>query len=106
MVTIVNLDNLNFEKEIGQKGIGLVDFWADWCNPCQSIKPIIKELANHYRGKIKFFSLNVEKNPQIAQKYQIMSIPTFLIFNDGKVVGQITGITSKESFIKKLNSLL
>ncbi|GIU72731.1 MAG: thioredoxin [Candidatus Nitrosocaldaceae archaeon] len=74
----------------------LVDFWAEWCGPCRMVAPVIEELAKEYEGKIKFLKLNVDENQDIAMKYQIYSIPTLLLFKDGKIIGQHIGATSKD----------
>ena len=70
------------------------------------MKPVIADFLKNQTNKIKFIKINVEKNPKIAAKYKVMSLPTFLVFSDGKVVGQITGVTSLQKLEKKLNSIL
>ena len=74
----------------------LVDFWAEWCGPCRMLAPVVEELAREYEGRIKFLKLNVDENQDIAMKYQIYSIPTLLLFKDGKIIGQHIGATSKD----------
>lgn len=78
----------------------LVDFWADWCAPCRMLEPTIEALTERYRGKVKFYKLNVDDNPETTAKYKIMSIPTLIIFKDGKPVAQIVGVRSKEEIEK------
>ncbi|RKY84534.1 thioredoxin [candidate division KSB1 bacterium] len=96
----------NFDREVikSDKPV-LVDFWAEWCAPCRMISPIIEEIAKEYEGKIKVGKLNVETYPDIASRYSIMSIPTLLIFKDGKVEDQIIGTVPKKKIKKKLESL-
>jgi len=87
----------NFEQEVlnSQKPV-LVDFWAPWCGPCQMMGPIIEELAEELEGQVVVGKLNVDENPQMAQKYGIMGIPTLLVFKNGQVVEQFVGVQPKE----------
>lgn len=84
----------------------LVDFWAVWCGPCQVQGPIVEEVATTLGEKAKVLKLNVDENPMYAQKFGIMSIPTILIFNNGSVVKQFIGVTSKESLVGELHKLI
>lgn len=84
----------------------LVDFWAVWCGPCQVQGPIVEEVATALGDKAKVLKLNVDENPMYAQKFGIMSIPTLMIFNNGSVVKQFIGVTSKESLVGELNKLI
>jgi len=98
----------NFDSEVLNSNVPvLVDFWAPWCGPCKMMSPIIEELAKEYEGKeIKIGKLNVDEAPQSASKFQVMSIPTLMIFKDGKPVEQMVGVQDKSALSEKLNSLI
>jgi thioredoxin 1 len=79
-----------FEKMI-EKGVTLVDFWAEWCGPCRMIAPALETIAGKTAGKVKIVKLNVDENPNVAGQYGIMSIPTLLVFKDGKIADRKVG---------------
>lgn len=93
---ILSVKDEDFEKEI-LKSLKpcLVDFWAEWCGPCRAISPLVNELAEKYSDKIKFAKMNVDENPKIPSQYGIRSIPSLLLFKDGKVIDQIVGAVPK-----------
>lgn len=76
----------------------LVDFWAVWCGPCRMAEPILEELSEQYKDKVTVLKLNVDENPQIPEKYGVMSIPTTILFKDGKEVGRQVGFSGKGPF--------
>ena len=97
----------NFQQEVINSDIPvLIDFWAVWCGPCKMIAPFIIEIAKEYEGKIKVGKLDVDNNPNVSMQYGIRSIPTLLIFRDGKVVDQIMGAVPKNMITAKLDSQL
>lgn len=97
----------NFEKEVLQAKLPvLVDFWAEWCPPCRLLAPVVEKLAKGYKGKIKIGKLNVDENQAIAEKYQVMSIPTLIFFKEGKMVDKLLGAQPEEVIKKKLDELL
>lgn len=103
----VELNETNFEQEVLKASIPvLIDFWAVWCGPCKMIAPIVDELAIELEGKLKIGKVDVDNNQQIAMQYGIRSIPTLLVFKDGKVVEQIVGAAPKKSLMEKLSKHL
>ena len=97
----------NFQKEVLESDIPvLVDFWATWCAPCRMIGPIIEELAIEYEGKFKVGKVNTEDNAATTGQYGIISIPTLILFKDGKPVDQIIGVVSKDAIKKKMDAVL
>ncbi|PIT94165.1 thioredoxin [Candidatus Falkowbacteria bacterium CG10_big_fil_rev_8_21_14_0_10_43_11] len=106
MLEIILTDQ-NFEQEVLQaKQPVLVDFWAPWCGPCQMMGPVIEELARDLAGKAKVGKLNVDENQTTAEKYNVMSIPTIIIFKNGQIAEEMSGVQSKEALAEKLNALL
>jgi len=100
------LTDKNFKEEVLQGRIPvLVDFWAPWCGPCWLAEPVIEELAQEYEGKIKIGKLNVDENPQTAQKYGVMSIPTVIVFKKGKEAKKQIGFSGKEGYKKLVEEL-
>ncbi len=84
----------------------LIDFWAAWCGPCRIVAPVVEELANTYSDKMKFAKLNVDDNQRLAGQYQVMSIPTFAVFEGGEVKKRFVGAMPKERFISELSEWL
>lgn len=96
-----------FNKEVLlQSGAVLMDCWAPWCGPCRLAEPILVELAAQYAGIVKIVKLNVDENPKTAAQYQVQSIPTMLLFKDGKLVNRLVGLQPKEEIIKHVQALL
>jgi thioredoxin 1 len=96
---IIVLTDANFDSEVGRKGAGplLVDFWATWCQPCKLIAPHLEKLAQEYRGQARIGKMDVDENPAVPSRYGIMSIPTLLLFKDGRLAEQIVGAQSKDA---------
>lgn len=99
-------DNDFDEKVVKADKPVLVDFWAEWCAPCRMIAPIVEELAQEYDGKVSFTKVDVDSNPQTALSYGIRSIPTLLVFKDGKPVDQVIGAVPKAALKKRLDGAL
>ncbi len=103
----INVDESKWEQEVLKaKGLVMVDFWAVWCGPCQMVSPIVEELAKEYEGRLKVAKLNTDENPGVASRYQIMGIPTLLIFKDGQPVDKIVGAAPKKQYKDKIDFLL
>ena len=100
-------NNENFEQEVLKSEFPvLVDFYADWCGPCKMMAPIVHQLAEEYEGKAKIGKINVDQNIELAQKYRVMSIPTFIFFKDGEAVKTIVGGISKNELARKIDEEL
>lgn len=93
-----HLTDSNFEETIKKNSLVLVDFWAGWCGPCRALAPTIQELAAEYAGKALIAKLDVDENPQTAEKFQVYSIPTVILLKDGCEVDRIVGLCPKKNF--------
>jgi thioredoxin 1 len=80
----------------------IVDYWAEWCGPCRMVAPVLEEIAREHAEKIAVVKLNIDENPQVAQRYQIMAIPTMNVFQNGEVVKQIVGAKPKAALLQEL----
>ena len=104
---VVHLTDANFKKEVLEsKATCLVDFWAEWCGPCRRVAPIVEELADEYKGRMKVAKLNVDNGQKTATNYGVMSIPTLMFFKGGQVVEQIVGPVGKAELKRKIEEHL
>lgn len=105
-MAVLTTNKDNFQKDvINDKGVIIVDFYAEWCGPCKLTGPIIDELANEMKN-VKFVKVNVDENPDLASQYSVFSIPTFFIFKEGQVVNQFVGAMGKEGFLQEINKVV
>jgi len=103
----ISLTDATFDGEVIQsKGVVLVDFWAEWCGPCKMVGPVIAQISDEMAGKVKVCTLDVDQYPQKAREYGIMSIPTMMIFKDGKMVDMFVGARTKEDIVGRLNKVI
>ena len=104
---ITYLTDTNFNEEVkGSDEPVLVDFWAEWCGPCKMIAPILEEIATEQAGKIRIAKLNVDDAPQTAQQFQVMSIPTLILFKDGEVQKRVVGARGKGQLLEEISEFL
>jgi thioredoxin len=100
---IVTLSDATFDESIGGADTPvLVDFWAEWCGPCKMITPVLEDIASEHTGRIQIVKLNVDDNPNVARRYDVMSIPTLLIFVDGEVKKRLVGAKGKAQLLEEL----
>ncbi len=101
------ITNANFNEEVLNSELPvLIDFYADWCGPCKMMSPVVEELAKEQEGKAKVAKINVDQEPEIAEKYDVMSIPNFVFIKNGKLVDQQIGATAKAKLVQKLDNLI
>ena len=105
MTDIKNLSFDNFDNEISSSNLPvLVDFWAEWCGPCKSLGPILEEISNDLKDQLKVVKVNLDENQDLAMKYSIRSIPTLLLFKEGKLIDTKVGLLPKSDLVEWLDS--
>ena len=102
----VEMTDALFGEMVQNNSLVVVDCWAPWCGPCHMVAPVIEELARDYAGKILFGKLNVDKNQEVSMRYQIMGIPTLLVFKNGKLVDRIVGAIPRQMLEPKITCYL
>ena len=102
-MSMLTFEEKNFEEEVLKaEGKVLVDFYADWCGPCRMMSPVIDDIAKELDGKVKVGKVNVDSNQELAIKYDVMSIPTIMVFENGKTIKTFVGITDKQELLEVL----
>jgi thioredoxin 1 len=97
----------SFEEDVLKSNIPVVvDLWAPWCGPCRMVAPLVEKLSGDYQGKVKFYKLNVDQNPDSAARYHVMSIPTLLFFKEGKVVDTVIGAVPERTLKPKVDNII
>jgi thioredoxin 1 len=104
---ISTLTDATFDEEIGAADEAVVvDFWAEWCGPCKMISPILEELATEHAGKLRVAKLNVDENPDTARRFDVMSIPTLIVFQDGAPAKRMVGAKGKGQLLEELSDFI
>ena len=104
---VTDLTDKEFEQEVINSDLPvLLDLWAPWCGPCRMIAPVVEKLSAQYNGKLKFFRLNIDENPQTPARYRVMSIPTLIFFKGGAAVDTVVGAVPEKSITPKIDALL
>ena len=104
---LLELTNETFDEEVGASDVPLiVDFWAEWCGPCRMVAPVLEQIATENAGKIRLAKLNVDDAPAVAQRFNIMSIPTLMVFQDGVAKKRIVGAKGKGQLLEDLAEFL
>jgi len=102
---VVHLDDENFKQNISN-GVTLVDFFAEWCGPCKMITPIVARLSQSFAGKAKIAKIDIDKSPEVTTDFEVTSIPTLILFKDGKEVKRIVGLRDEETLKSMIESSL
>ena len=101
------LTDSTFDEEVGSSDVPLVvDFWAEWCGPCRKVAPVLEDIATEKAGKIRFAKLDVDEAPGVAQRYNVMSIPTLIVFQDGVAKKRIVGAKGKAQLLEEFGEFL
>jgi len=103
---VSEVEDAAFEQEVLQSEIPvLVDFWAPWCEPCKSMSPLIDEVAEDFKGKVRIVKVNVDSNKKYAAQYKVRGIPNFILFSGGEIKEQLVGVVSKQDLVKAIESV-
>jgi len=104
---VIEVTDATFETEVLKATQPvLTDFWATWCGPCRMVGPIVEKVSESYKGKVKFCKIDVDKNPQTAARYRVMSIPTLMFFKNGQVVDTVIGAVPERVLTEKVDAIL
>ena len=107
MSSLTNLSEETFDEEVGSSDVPLVvDFWAEWCGPCRMVAPILESIAEDNEGKLRVAKLNVDDAPNIARRFEVMSIPTLIVFKDGVAKKRLVGAKGKSQLLQELEEFI
>jgi thioredoxin len=101
-----DITDADFPAFLAQHRVAIIDCWAPWCGPCKRIAPILEEMAREYAGQLAIGKLNTDENPQTPMRFGVMSIPTLLLFKDGRLVSQVVGAVPKKDLVARVGPLL
>lgn len=105
-MAVNTVEDATFKSEVLENQLPtLVDFWAEWCGPCRMMAPVIDSLSEKYAGKINFYKMDTDANPETAQSAQITGIPCCIVYKNGEEVGRIVGFRAEEAFVEELEKL-
>jgi thioredoxin 1 len=104
--SVTEISNVKDFDSFTKKGIVLVDFWAEWCMPCIMMAPVMEELSEKFKGKIRFGKVNIDENQELVKKFKILSIPNFVLFKNGRPIEQFIGSMPEEDFEEKLRKYI
>jgi thioredoxin 1 len=100
---VLEINDLNFDTEVVKSGVPfLLDFSAVWCGPCKALTPVVERLADEYKGRVRVGKLDIDDSPEVASKFGIKSVPTVVVFKEGRESGRHVGVTNKETLLKLL----
>ncbi|MBW3547232.1 MAG: thioredoxin [Actinobacteria bacterium] len=103
----ITLTDASFDEEIGSADTAIVvDFWAEWCGPCKTIAPVLDEIAEEHAGKLRVGKVNVDDSPDVARRFEVMSIPTLIVFKDGQAKKRLVGAKGKGQLMSELSEFL
>ena len=104
---VIHLSDSTFDEEVGGASTAVVvDFWAEWCGPCKMIAPVLEEIASDQAGKIKVAKINIDDNPDIARRFDVLSIPTLIVFQDGEPQKRLVGAKGKAQLLQELSEFI
>ena len=104
---IMNLSDATFDESVGSAANAVVvDFWAEWCGPCKMIAPVLEEIASEQAGKISIAKINIDDNPDIARRFDVLSIPTLIVFKDGTPQKRLVGAKGKAQLLQELSEFI
>ncbi|HVN51449.1 MAG TPA: thioredoxin [Acidimicrobiales bacterium] len=104
---IVTLSDSTFDESVGSSNVPVVvDFWAEWCGPCKMIAPVLEDIAKEHDGKVTIAKLNVDENPDVTRRFDVMSIPTLIVFQDGAPKKRLVGAKGKAQLLQELSEFL
>jgi thioredoxin 1 len=104
---VIDISDKDFEQKVIKSRVPvLLDFWAPWCVPCRMVAPIVEKLSNKYDGQLKFYKINIDENPRTPARYQVMSIPSLMLFKNGKAVDTVVGAVPERSLVSRIDEVL